>query len=294
MFAAKPLKLANADKPDVVALSTPMTNDELAALYQERKRHLLGKRGRLPKQIVELVLWGPPRHAAENAWPRKKSQKWADDSLAWFTKHFPDSPIVAVHMDEGSPHVHIAAYARYMDANGVMGYGWKRAHSAAADRLTGETPQLNDEKQRIRDQSKAGADMSALLDDYHAAVGAKHGLARGRKGPQRRHKAVEIDEATQRYADDKIAKLKVRETEIEAKRQEFNKSADLVLEAKKVLDAERVQLEDERTQFEEDRKKEAARVEAVRQRELEDAIQRISDADELAKRKWYNKRKQFF
>ena len=229
-------QLLNADKPgppDVVELAVPMTADELARHGKERKRYLRGRRGRPPKEIAELILWGPPRHAAKNAWSREQSKEWADDSLAWCRRHFPDSPVVAasLHMDEGSPHCHVALYPRYQDMEGVMAYGWKRAHSAAANRLAGEATQLNDAPQRIRSQKCAGHAMSVLLDDYYATVGEKDGLARGQKGSQRGHKAVEVDEASRRHAADRSMKLDVRERaveELEAQRvKELDEAHDL-------------------------------------------------------------------
>ncbi len=252
-------QLANADNegpPDVVALSTPLPDAELAKLAKERRRYLRGKRGRPPMPIAEIVMWGPPRHAAENAWPREKSKAWADDTLAWIKRHFPDSPVVAssMHMDEGSPHCHFALFPRYTDATGETAYGWKRAHSAAAHRLTGKGTQRNSRRQRIRDREEVGEHTSLLLDDYHATVGAKYGLARGVKGSQRRNKAVEVDESSRRHAEDREAKLDVRERKLEAEREEitaqrqavkadFDEKADTLLEAQKSLNEREAQLD---------------------------------------------------
>ena len=214
--------LLNADDenpPDVVALATPMTKDEIAALEKSRKRYLRGKRGKPPYSMSEIVMWGPPRNKATNAWPREKSQEWAEQTLKWVKRHFPDSPVLAasVHYDEGSPHVHVALFPRYKDKTGEMAYGWKRAERAATKRLTGVEPLLNSEPQQVRSQKQAGQDMALLLDDYHQHVGEQFGLTRGVKGSQRKNKAVEVDEASRLHAKDRAAVLDVRESKIDAR-----------------------------------------------------------------------------
>ena len=75
---------------------------QLHALETRRRQYLRGKRGAKPKPLAEFVMWGPPRHAAEDAWPREKSEAWARATVAWVRQHFPDSPIAeaALHMDE--------------------------------------------------------------------------------------------------------------------------------------------------------------------------------------------------
>ena len=162
-------------------------------------------------------MWGPPRNKSPNPWPREKSQEWAEQTLKWVERHFPDSPVLAasVHYDEGSPHVHVALFPMYTDKLGETAYGWKRAESAATARLMGEEPQLNSAPQRVRSQKQAGQYMERLLDDYHQHVGAPHGLTRGVKGSQRKNKAVEIDEASRLHAQDREVQLDVREAEID-------------------------------------------------------------------------------
>ena len=75
----------------------------------------------------------------------RESEAWAQASVAWVRQHFPDSPITeaALHMDEGSPHVHVALFPRYKD------YGWKRVERAATDRLRGVEPLLNAGRQNV-------------------------------------------------------------------------------------------------------------------------------------------------
>ena len=216
-------KLANADPPDdppdVIELAPSMSAKEIAHLCRERKRYLRGKRGKPPNEFAEILTWGPPRHVAADAWSREQSQEWAKDTLNFVKQTFIDSPVVAasLHMDEGSPHVHIALFPRHTDAVGVTAFGWKRAESAASARLAGVPPQLNDEPQRKRSISLAGEEMSLILDAYHAKVGEKHGLKRGVKGSKKKHKAVEIDKASRLYAADRAAVLDVRESKIDAR-----------------------------------------------------------------------------
>ncbi len=235
-------KLANpeAERPDVVTLSPEIDPLKLATLEKMRRRYLRGKRGARPSPLAELVLWGPPRHAAEDAWPRERSQEWGEASLKWVRAHFPDSPVTesALHMDEGSPHVHVCLFPRYTDAAGETAYGWKRAERAATDRLRGDEPLLNAGRQHVRGRERAGDAMTMLLDDYHKSVGARFGLARGERGSGRKHRAITIDEATRRHAEDRSAKLDVREAEI-AEADAESKRTDAASKRRKVrLDKE--------------------------------------------------------
>ena len=89
--------------------------------------------------------------------------------------------------------------------------------------------------------------MGAPLDDYREHVGAKHGLARGETGSGRRNKAVEIDEASKRHAEDRAAQIDARAAAIEAERQaglrDFAEQADLLLKSNGELDAKRAEIE---------------------------------------------------
>ena len=126
--------------PDIVTLAPTIDETTLRKLARQRREYLRRKRGHRPKPLADMVMWGPPRHAADDAWPREKSVEWAEDTLEWVERHFPDSPITdaALHLDEGSPHLHVALFPRYEDAAGEMGYGWKRAERAASARVLGE------------------------------------------------------------------------------------------------------------------------------------------------------------
>ncbi len=161
-------QLANpeAPQPDVALLVPTIDPQLLRALEIRRRQYLRGKRGTKPKPLAEFVLWGPPRHAAKDAWTREKSEAWAVESVAWVRRHFPDSPITeaALHMDEGSPHVHVALFPAYKDKAGETAYGWKRAERAATDRLRGAEPLLNAGRQHVRGRKRAGNAMQALLD----------------------------------------------------------------------------------------------------------------------------------
>ena len=284
-------ELANADvegPPDVVALTTSITDDEFDALQRERKRYLRGKRGRPPKQVAEFVMWGPPRHAAENAWPRERSVEWAEASLAWVKKHFPDSPITdsSLHLDEGSPHIHVALYPRYKDAAGETAYGWQRAEKAASERLAGAEPLLNSERQGARGREAAGAAMRLLLDSYHAEVGEKFGLTRGVRGSGRRHQAVTVDEASRRHAKDREAKSKkiakgqlIREGELNEREAQLDTREEKL--AKRVEKA-RAELTETRDQMRDEIAAERAQVKAARSKLFEERLAAKSDFDKRA------------
>lgn len=210
----------------VVQLAQTVKAAELRRLNAERKAYLATKRGNHPQPIAEFVTWGPPRHEAKDAWPAAKSKAWAVKTMAWVKRHFPDSVILdaALHMDEGSPHVHVAMFPRYKDAAGEMAYGWKRAVVAATDRLAGRPTQLNAGRQRRPGRNKAGDNLSALLDSYHAEVCADFGLIRGTRGSDREHKEITHGEAAGRHNAERAARLDTRERELDERR-------DLVLAA---------------------------------------------------------------
>ena len=125
-----------------------------------------------PRPVAEFVLWGPPRHEAVDAWPEDKAKQWAEAAVKWTRRHFPDSPVLdaALHMDEGSPHVHVAMFPRYTDDHGETAYGWKRASTAATDRLQGRPTQANAGTQRRRG--------TAAVLDGDWAHGADHETAK--------------------------------------------------------------------------------------------------------------------
>ena len=205
----------------VHALVPSMPDEAVNTLKLARKKYLRTKRGRKPRPVAEFVMWGPPRHSSDDAWSLEKAKAWGGKTVSWVRRHFPDSPILdaSLHMDEGSPHVHVSIFPRYKDRAGEMAYGWKRASVAATDRMAGRETQFNGGLQRLREVENAGAAQSVLLDSYHAEACAEFGLARGERGSGRKHKAVTVDEASRRHAQD-------REIALEAREREFNERAD--------------------------------------------------------------------
>lgn len=213
---------------DIQALAPSLPDGELQRLSKERREYLRGKRGRKPRPVTELVVWGPPRHVAEDAWPRERSEEWAREVGAWTRRHFPDSPILdaALHMDEGSPHVHVSMFPRYTDEHGETAYGWRRTCTAATDRIAGREPQRNSGRQRMRGTKSAGTALSTLHDSLHAEVGAKFGLVRGERGSQRKHEAVTVTEATKRHVKDRTLAIKARERELDQREAKITRRSE--------------------------------------------------------------------
>jgi hypothetical protein len=91
-------------------------------------------------------------------------KKWAEDTVEFLKKKFGKKlKGVCLHFDEGYPHLHYF----------VVGNA-QRLHPGLKAEVVGVT--------RIADPIKRGeayrAGLKTFLDDYHAEVGAKHGLAR--------------------------------------------------------------------------------------------------------------------
>ena len=132
----------------------------LTELLERRK----GRPGRPPHHCVTLLFAGPPRHGADDAWPRERVDRWAKESIQWAMRTFPDSTpvIAALHMDESAPHVHMMLIP---EVDGEL--GWRQVSEAA----TGKAYRKSYE---------------ALHDSYAEAVASKYGLARGERKSKRR------------------------------------------------------------------------------------------------------------
>ena len=134
-------------------------------------------RGRQPMGAATWVFAGPPRYDGENEqpWSAEKVRAWSKDCVKWLVDRAgPGSRLAhcALHQDEGAPHLHATLIVA--DEQGRL--GWNRIRNRFT--VEGKTGQLL---------------MSGLQDNFHEAVGRKHGLERGEVGSSREHAPVDRD-----------------------------------------------------------------------------------------------------
>lgn len=132
-------------------------------------------RGRQPMGAATWVFAGPPRYDGEKEppWSAEKVRAWSKDCVKWLIDRAgPGSRLAhcALHQDEGAPHLHATLIVA--DEQGRL--GWNRVRNRFT--VKGKTGQLL---------------MSGLQDNFHAAVGRKHGLERGEVGSGREHAPVD-------------------------------------------------------------------------------------------------------
>ncbi len=134
-------------------------------------------RGRQPMGAATWVFAGPPRYDGEKEppWSAEKVRAWSKDCVKWLVDRAgPGSRLAhcALHQDEGAPHLHATLIVA--DEQGRL--GWNRVRNRFT--VKGKTGTLL---------------MSGLQDNFHEAVGRKHGLERGEVGSSREHAPVDRD-----------------------------------------------------------------------------------------------------
>ena len=126
------------------------------------------------------MLGGPPPFEAEDAWPKERVTRWAEDCQRWVKKAIgPDAVIesATLHVDERSPHIHVSVVPAVRDGKGL-----KLSAKVCQRRMAG----LPDKGPEIGPRV-----LSMVQASFHAAVSSGYGLARMRKdGPR---KAEPID-----------------------------------------------------------------------------------------------------
>ena len=166
-----------------------------------------GKRpGRKPEAWTEAIFAGPPAFDSEDAWPPEKVEAWAKSSLQWLHRSAPRAIIhtASLHLDENSPHVHAIFSATSPDGQGGVVLGWKALRGQLAGR-NGAPPR--------RGKAAGAKEMSAIQDSYHEAVGQHFGLARGERGSEAKHQAVDRQKSLD--AREKAQALEAREQVLE-------------------------------------------------------------------------------
>ena len=132
-------------------------------------------RGRQAMGAATWVFAGPPRYDGEKEppWSTEKVRTWSKDCVKWLVDRAgPGSRLAhcALHQDEGAPHLHATLIVA--DEQGRL--GWNRVRKNFT--VPGKTGELL---------------MSGLQDNFHEAVGRKHGLDRGEVGSNREHAPVD-------------------------------------------------------------------------------------------------------
>ena len=164
----------------------------LAAIKEQNRAER--RRGRPPSQRVRLLFGHPPPFEAADAWPHDRLKAWSRDSAAWLRRHVERASAgaaiverVDLHVDELRPHLH-ATVIPVMPRPGMTG----PVAAALADFGPGGVPAANlrlswRELQfgmfppaPVKGQTPASASMCALQDSYHAEVGRRYGMERGK------------------------------------------------------------------------------------------------------------------
>ena len=153
-------------------------------------------RGRQPMGAATWVFAGPPRYDGEKEppWSTEQVRAWSKDCVQWLVDRAgPGSRLAhcALHQDEGAPHLH----ATLIVADDQGRLGWNRVRNRFT--VEGKTGKLL---------------MSGLQDNFHEAVGRKHGLERGEVGSAREHAPVDrelgvrirVEEERKRTQDAKV------------------------------------------------------------------------------------------
>lgn len=159
-------------------------------------RARVGRRGRKPSGVYDVLFTGPPRYDGENGTPlsEKDELAWAHACVEWVTKRAPDVIIAnaVLHRDEGSPHVHLTL----VPLEGVA-LDWKGVRARLAGREPRGKIKVKDleasERQALfsADRKAMTGDMRAILTSFHETVSAKYGIERQKGGAGRRRRAVD-------------------------------------------------------------------------------------------------------
>ena len=155
--------------------------------------------GRPPNEGFELLVSGPPRFDAPNAWPAEKVDRWAAATFEWVDRSLRKASAgvvsdAALHLDESAPHIHFGGVPAVWD------------HAKERVRLSKAEVEHALVGRRIKAHRARGR---ALQDKYYEDVGRHFGLARGVRGSGRRHEAPDrakglttrVQESQDRMAD---------------------------------------------------------------------------------------------
>ena len=194
--------------------ATVLRSDLDGARAAIRRGRELGGRGRR-RESVDVLVAGPPRWTADDAWSDRRIRRWAEDSIAWIERTYPTARIAlaAIHHDEASPHLHVELVPTTEDGRLSWAeccrkaFGDKRAYRQAQD-------------------------------DYQRRIGRRYGLDRGEVGSRARWERPDIAEATEAAIDraraagreDATRDLAEREQALERRTRDLDRREELVFE----------------------------------------------------------------
>ena len=168
----KPVVLLD-DEGEEIDLAAAKTRTTEAQKYMQKCRRKK-TRGRQPMGGSTWVFAGPPRYDSEDAWSSAEVRSWAVDCTKWAKKRSGKGSRIAhcaLHQDEAAPHLHVTVIVA--DEQGRLGWNRIRKNFGVEGKTSGVLL------------------MSGLQDNFHAAVGSKHGLDRGEVGSNREHAPVD-------------------------------------------------------------------------------------------------------
>ena len=168
----KPVVLLD-DEGEEIDLAAAKTRTAEAQKYMQKCRRKK-TRGRQPMGGSTWVFAGPPRYDSEDAWSSTEVRSWAADCTKWLKKRSGKGSRIAhcaLHQDEAAPHLHVTVIVA--DEQGRLGWNRIRKNFGVEGKASGLLL------------------MSGLQDNFHAAVGSKHGLDRGEVGSNREHAPVD-------------------------------------------------------------------------------------------------------
>ena len=168
----KPVVLLD-DEGEEIDLAAAKTRTAEAQKYMQKCRRKK-TRGRQPMGGSTWVFAGPPRYDSEDAWSSAEVRSWAADCTKWVKKRSGKGSRIAhcaLHQDEAAPHLHVTVIVA--DEQGRLGWNRIRKNFGVEGKTSGVLL------------------MSGLQDNFHAAVGSKHGLDRGEVGSNREHAPVD-------------------------------------------------------------------------------------------------------
>ena len=187
-------------------------------------------RGRQGCQRVRILFGHPPPFESENAWDRDRLLSWAKDSASWIEQEIKQASggtavleRVDLHLDETSPHLHasiIPAVPRAPTEDQRVRILFGRPHPDEEPlKLKLSWSQL--QRSMTPDATSRSGSMRMLQDMYHADVGSRYGLERGKPSTRTRAEPNRVEglKTRVRLTEERAARAE-REAQARAERVE--------------------------------------------------------------------------
>lgn len=185
-------------RPDIAVTREEWGNRAVVDLCSRRSAQdvldecdAIPRAGQKASRRMLLMLGGPPPFEAEDAWPKERVKKWAEDCQRWVKKAIgPDAVVESstLHVDERSPHIHITVVPAVRDAKGP-----KLSAKVVQRRMAGLPDKGREVGPRV---------LAMVQDSFHRLVSSRYGLARMRKDGPRKAEPIDRDKGLrERLAD---------------------------------------------------------------------------------------------